>query len=290
MKEAIVIYKQNRAIVESFLRSTIELNNIDNCDERNYKKLFSILPSLELVYMVDNEFKQLSTYFYRNKIDDSTKGLTKGHLFGKAQISKTALFVSNPYISSHTGKPCITIVKPLESGYIVFDFNLVDVLAQLKLIELNRPFDRISRVIYGIIGFGLMMFSIFLAIYSGYIFFESMAKDGLGDIKTMFTPIIALTLGLAIFDLSKTILEQEVLYKNSVMNEAVEARVLTKFLISIIIALSIEALMVVFKITISDYSKMDNALFLIIGIALLIISLGVYQLFSKKAECMKGGD
>jgi len=290
MKEAIVIYKQNRAIVESFLRSTIELNNIDNCDERNYKKLFSVLPSLELVYMVDNEFKQLSTYFYRNKIDDSTKGLTKGHLFGKAQISKTALFVSNPYISSHTGKPCITIVKPLEDGYIVFDFNLVNVLAQLKLIELNRPFDGISRVIYGIIGFGLMMFSIFLAIYSGYIFFESMAKDGLGDIKTMFTPIIALTLGLAIFDLSKTILEQEVLYKNSVINEGVEARVLTKFLISIIIALSIEALMVVFKITISDYSKMDNALFLIIGIALLIVSLGIYQLFSKKAECIKSGE
>lgn len=288
MKETIVVFKQNRAIVESFLRSTIELNSIDICDEHNYKKLFTLFPSLELVYMVDGEFKQRSNYFYKNRIDDSTLGLTKGHLFNKVQIRKDALFVSNPYISSHTGRPCITIVKPIGEGYIVFDFNLLSVLSQLKLIEINRPFDGISRLVYGIIGFGLMVFSIFLAIYGGYIFIVDIGSGGLNDIKTMFTPIIALTLGLAIFDLSKTVLEQEVFYKNNIISEGLEGRVLTKFLISIIIALSIEALMVVFKIALSDYSKMENALFLILGIALLILSLGLYQFFSKKAECMRG--
>ena len=58
--------------------------------------------------------------------------------------------------------------------------------------------------------------------------------------------------------------------------------VLMKFSIAIIIALSIEALMVVFKIALHDYSQMIYALYLIIGIALIIVSLGIYSYLSKK--------
>ena len=42
----------------------------------------------------------------------------------------------------------------------------------------------------------------------------------------------------------------------------------TKFLITIIIALSIEGLMVVFKIAIENYTHMINALYLITGISM----------------------
>ncbi|MFP4333345.1 MAG: PDC sensor domain-containing protein [Campylobacterales bacterium] len=290
MKEAIVIFKKNRATVESFLRSTIDLNHIEACKSDDFSKLFSVFPALELVYKVDNSFTQVSTYYYRDREDDSTKGLVKSHLFNKALINKDDLFISNPYISSHTGNPCITVVKPVTDGYIVFDFNLIKVLTQLKLLEIYAPFDFASKVIYAIIGFGLMIFSIFLAIYSGYYFVSSIVTDGLNDIKTMFTPIIALTLGLAIFDLSKTILEQEVFYKNHHTEANIENKILSKFLISIIIALSIEALMVVFKITLSDYSEMINALYLIAGISFLILSLGIFNYFGKKAYLLKRGE
>eukprot|EP01022_Parablepharisma_sp_SALTPOND_P025372 TRINITY_DN59098_c0_g1_i1.p1 TRINITY_DN59098_c0_g1~~TRINITY_DN59098_c0_g1_i1.p1 ORF type:complete len:295 (-),score=13.89 TRINITY_DN59098_c0_g1_i1:532-1416(-) len=290
MKEAIVVFKKNRAIVESFLRSTIELNHIEACETESYSKLFSVFSSLELVYKVDNNFKQISTYYYKDKEDDSTKGLVKSHLFNKALIRKDDLFISNPYISSHTGNPCVTVVKPVDDGYVVFDFNLVKVLIQLKLIEINAPFDFVAKLIYGVIGFGLLIFSVFLAIYSGFYFISSILTDGLNDIKTMFTPIIALTLGLAIFDLSKTILEQEVFYKNHHAEANIENKILSKFLISIIIALSIEALMVVFKITLSDYSEMVNALYLIAGISLLILSLGIFSYFGKKAYLLKRGE
>jgi len=57
---------------------------------------------------------------------------------------------------------------------------------------------------------------------------------------------------------------------------------LTKFSIAIIIALSIEALMVVFKIALNDYSQMVHALYLISGIALIIVSLGLYGFLTKK--------
>lgn len=61
MKEAIVVFKRNRAIVESFLRSTIELNQVEACESEDYNKLFSVFPSLELVYKVDDKFKQITT-------------------------------------------------------------------------------------------------------------------------------------------------------------------------------------------------------------------------------------
>ena len=59
-------------------------------------------------------------------------------------------------------------------------------------------------------------------------------------------------------------------------------KILTKFLISIIIALSIEALMVVFKIALQDYTQMHNAVYLIAGVSLMIISLGLFYKYSKK--------
>ena len=57
---------------------------------------------------------------------------------------------------------------------------------------------------------------------------------------------------------------------------------LTKFLTTIIIALSIEALIVVFKIAINDYDQMVNAFYLIAGIALILISLTIFIYFSSK--------
>ena len=97
------------------------------------------------------------------------------------------------------------------------------------------------------------------------------------SVQSMFKPIIAITLGIAIFDLSKTILEQEYFFKDYSNNENINFKVLTKFLTTIIIALSIEALMVVFKIAIDDYEKMIYALYLISGVSLVIISLSVFK-------------
>jgi hypothetical protein len=107
---------------------------------------------------------------------------------------------------------------------------------------------------------------------------------GIFDLDTIFKPIIALTLGVAIFDLAKTILEQEVYFKSYSKTSKVETKMVTKFLISIIIALSIEGLMVVFKIAIHDYDKMINALYLITGISLILIALSIFIYLTKKEK------
>ena len=75
------------------------------------------------------------------------------------------------------------------------------------------------------------------------------------QLNIFFEPIIALTLGLAIFDLAKTIFSKRFYLKVIQKNEKSEYKVLTKFMITIIIALLIEALLVVFKIAIKIIIK-----------------------------------
>lgn len=92
-------------------------------------------------------------------------------------------------------------------------------------------------------------------------------------IMSFFKPIIYITIAIAIFDLSKTLIEQEVIFKSYKKDENIEKNTFIKFIISILIALSIEALMLVFKISLNNISLMSNAFWLFAGIALMIFTL-----------------
>jgi hypothetical protein len=100
----------------------------------------------------------------------------------------------------------------------------------------------------------------------------------------IFTSIISITIGLAIYDLAKTLIENEVLFKTFNYGNDLQNKTLSKFLTSIIIALSIESLMAVFKIVLDDYSKLINAFYLIIGVTLLIVGTGLYNLLSRQGN------
>lgn len=281
MKDAINIYKTNRAMVENFLTSTVQLNHIESFDPKNIESIYLLMPFLELVYEVDANYKQTSDYFYQSRTDDMTKGLIKSYLFDKVKIPDSGVFISNPYISSHTGSPCVTLVRKTQKGYLVFDFDLFKILRHMRLLASDTTFSKLSKLIYLIIGISLIVYALVITEYALYAFFTSFATQQMQQIEMIFTPIISLTLGLAIFDLAKTILEQEVFPKNYSLEENRENLIFGKFLISIIIALSIEALMVVFKTALSSEGKMIEAFYLIAGVAFMILSLGMFHFFTK---------
>ena len=163
----------------------------------------------------------------------------------------------------------------LEDCIVFLDFNLKSILKKLGFLEINKKFNFLNKSFYTVISTLMIVLALFTIFYSLYDFVDSVLNDAI-SIEYIFEPIIALTLGLAIFDLAKTILEQEVLFKSYSKNEKSEYKVLTKFMITIIIALLIEALLVVFKIAIKDYNQMINALYLIIGVVLVILSLSIF--------------
>ncbi|MFW2581249.1 hypothetical protein ACOL3B_00090 [Aliarcobacter butzleri] len=284
MKEFFETYNQHQEDIEYFLQESLKnTGSLSNHKKNDFKQLYKIFPSLELVYIIDKHTKvQTSNNFYRYKIDENAKNKDRSHLISKLHFTDSNIAFSKPYISSATRSTCVTVTIKEENEIFFLDFRIDILLQKLNLIELNKPFHSVTKGFYVIAGFSMIVLSILTIFFSLYDFMLYIFSNHDLSLEMIFKPIISLTLSIAIFDLAKTILEQEVFFKSYSKNSRVETKILTKFLTTIIIALSIEALIVVFKIAINDYVQMVNAFYLIAGIALILVSLTIFIYFSQK--------
>ena len=286
MKEFFETYIQNQEDIEYFLQESLKnLGNLSNHKKNDFKQLYTIFPSLELVYIVSKDTKiQTSSNFYRYKMDENGKEKDRSHLISKLHFKESNIAFSKPYISSATRNNCVTVTIKEGEDLFFLDFLFDIFLLKLNLIKLNKPFHSVTKGFYILAGFSMIILSIITILFSLYDFVSYLFSSNELSLEMIFKPIIALTLSIAIFDLAKTILEQEVFFKSYSKNSKVETKILTKFLTTIIIALSIEALIVVFKIAINDYDQMINAFYLIAGIALILISLTIFIYYSSKKQ------
>jgi len=285
MREYIEIYQENQTKIESFIENTLEKEyHLKEQVDEKFKKLFKNFPSLELVYVIDCKTReQISSNIFRNKTDKTQKSKKREYLIDKLSIKENGFAFTKPYQSNATGTTCITVSKKEEDEILFLDFDLEVLLERLGLIEKHKFFSQLTKSFYIVAGFFMMFLSVVAIVYAGVDFVNNLMNHQL-SIDTIFKPIIAATLGLAIFDLAKTILEQEVYYKSYIKDPRIEIKTLTKFLVTILIALSIETLMVVFKIAIENYDKMINALYLMIGTSLFIVSLSFMIYITKKKK------
>jgi hypothetical protein len=276
MKETVAIYKKQRVFIENSLTSMIESIDVDQYDTMKEKSVFTLFPALKATYKINANYKQSTPMYTEEGSDSSYLGVDKSYLLGRVQFREDNIYISNAYVNSRSGTPYITIVEHVNREYIVYDFELYTLLKELALIEGHELFGEYTRYSYAIFGFLLAGFSVALVVYAIYIAGALIVEQDKESLSGLFRSIIALTLGLAIFDLSKTVLEHEVFYKSLSRDNNLENRLLARFLTSIIIALSIESLMVVFKIALSDYSKMIYAFYLIAGVGIMIVSLSLF--------------
>jgi len=276
MKETIVIYKKQRAFIENSLTSMMESIDFSQYDMMKEKSIFTLFPALKATYKINEKYKQSTPLYTEEGSDSSVLGVDKSHLLERVQFRADNIYISNSYMHSRSGTPYITVTVHHENEYFVYDFELYALLKELSLIEGHERFSEFTRYFYALFGFLLAAFSVALVVYAVYIAYEGIVGNDQELLSGLFRSIIALTLGLAIFDLAKTVLEHEVFYKSLSRNNNLENRLLARFLTSIIIALSIEALMVVFKISLSDYSQMIHAFYLIAGVGIMIMSLSLF--------------
>lgn len=276
MKEIVAIYQNNYSFIENSLTVMVDSIDFDEYDILVTKSIFTLFPALKATYKINKKFKQSTPLFTQENIDESYVGLDKSHLLERIQFRDDNIYISNIYVNSRTGTPFVTVVVHVANEYIVCDFELYTLLEELSLIEGHEYFSEFTRYFYTLFGFLLALFSLALIIYAVFITWTIVLDSDKDLLSGLFRSIIALTLALAIFDLSKTILEHEVFYKSLSRNNNLENRLLARFLTSIIIALSIESLMVVFKISLSDSSKMVHAFYLIAGVGIMVVSLSLY--------------
>jgi hypothetical protein len=268
MQTFVNVYKQNQEMIEKFLISSLHKQSLHTLDKEESQRLFNMLNALELSYATDTDFIQGTPNFYRNHQENSFKGEDKSSITEIIDQTKKHK-ITSPYISGATGNLIVTVMIESETQYQFYDFSVQELLNRFGIIENHKYFDMFSSISYLFMGGGLILISLFSIGYAFYGFYTDMMTLNRGfDLESIFKPVIALTLALAFFDLGKTIIRHEVFSKSEGL-EVFDAKSFITFLTSIMIALLIEALLSVFKISLEGYEKMPYAAMLIVSLALL---------------------
>lgn len=283
MQDLVRSYAANAPLIQKFILSTLGNVSLKTLNVQLIERLYKTFPSLELLYMSDEGFVQNSPNIYVNREEHHHIGVDRSYLINEVEIQK-GYYISDPYISTATGFLCITVIYAVGEGYLFLDFRLRKLLERFDLIEKNDFFKGINRISYAIIGGGLLFFAVFVVLYGFYTFGGYLFGQAPLTIDVVFKPIIALTLGLAVYDLGKTIVEQEVLPRTQHVSDAFNPKTLLNFSVSIIIALLIEALLVVFKISIHNYKDLPYASTLIGALAFLLLVFAVFVYIIRKTE------
>ncbi len=251
--------------------------------ENSLDKIVNEVDSFETLYVLDESGKQVTENLTNKVAYKGGKGTNRSNksYFYRAVRQKRCV-LTDPYPSSLTNSLTVTAAYPIyndksELKYVAcMDISLKDVL------KIAHPSS--SQSLFGdFVKFAYSMFSLALLIVAFLLFYKSMStlvEQGyaniFNNIEMMFKSTILLTLSLAIFDLVKTIFEEEVLGRHKKDDAHGIHKTMVRFLGSIIIALAIEALMLVFKFAITDATHILTAVYLIGGVSLLLVALAFY--------------
>ena len=118
---------------------------------------------------------------------------------------------------------------------------------------------------------------------------ETIRAPGQSGAEAVLDVLGYVIVAIAVFDVAKYIFEDEVRRGNERRSAAEARRSLTKFLSTIVIALFLEALVVVFKTAREDVSQLIYPTALLIAAVLVLVGLGAFQRFSASVE-EKGGE
>jgi hypothetical protein len=142
----------------------------------------------------------------------------------------------------------------------------------------------LSRAVFGLASLVLMLIAVALSVYSAYLILAALGsgwdRAGHGLLEAIGYVVIA----VAVFDVAKYFVEEEVIRGREMRIASEARRSLTKFVSTIVIAVFIEALVMVFREGGKDVSNvLYPAAILLMGI-LIILGLGVYQRLSAAVE------
>jgi len=270
-------------------------NNLPSISEKTVmdrlRKIMGDLQDCEGVYLLNEKGDQISaTYLPDGSHNDTGINQSRANraYYYRAMKEKRCT-ITDPYPSLITQDLTITASKPIfdASGEIKYvaclDMPLNAVLKIAHPMPMKSFSGRFFRLGYAVFTLVLAMVALLLFLKGVGYFFTQGINFHTVDVKDVFNATILLTLALAMFDLVKTLFEEEVLGRSiESQNTADPHKTMVRFLGSIIIALSIEALMLVFKFAMTEPEKLLNSVYIIGSVALLLISLAIYIKFTGK--------
>ncbi|MEN8361452.1 hypothetical protein ABFO60_12105 [Acinetobacter baumannii] len=287
------------SLIDSMMTSlnTIPLLHDRAAQQQVINNLNYSYPFVELIYSLDSHGIQLMNSVYSPTVSDrKRRSFSKGSDRSKRPYVIVAceqfnrVVVTQPYLSTATHQLSISGVQHLtdedgkDLGYLVLNFNLQRLITYLNGDGLRSYFHPWFQAVYGLIGCMLVLVSALL-LYSAA---ESMFKvfeDGNHIATNAFGIVIIITLGMSIFDLGKTILEEEVLLNKDIHHHDTTRRTISRFMAAIIIAVSIEALLLMFKSLLyggGGSVQLINAVWMLLSAVAMMSGLGVYLWLSRE--------
>ena len=148
----------------------------------------------------------------------------------------------------------------------------------------ERFMEMLSRIAFASASLVLMAMSVALVIYGGVEVIMagwSSWKDAGG---VLLAGIGYVVIAMAVFDVAKYFIEEEVIRGREMRTAAEARRSLTKFISTIAIAIFIEGLVIVFQASKDSLPDMIYPTALLLTAVIIVVGLGIYQRLSADVE------
>ncbi len=152
---------------------------------------------------------------------------------------------------------------------------------------MNHAIDLVSRGLFVLVSVILMGLALALIGYNIWHLREVFRSDQASIATGLLDAVGYVIVAIAVFDVAKYLLEEEVLRGRELRDAAEARRSLTKFISTIAIAVFLEALVIVFQVSKKQASDMLYPTLLLLAGVLMIVGLGVFQRLSVTAEQQK---
>jgi hypothetical protein len=290
IEEYASIRTKARAYLCYIMSRNISMNSSDVGSEAyintQLNALNEAIPQAEMIYAVDENGIQIGKRVSKKNreisecCENGTDRSDRAYFY--RAVEEHRCFLTDPYPSLGSNKMVVTASFPVydDKDNLLFilciDIQLKDILKMVLPSSADSTFGKFSKMVYA--AFSIALFGVALLLFVkgiGSFLMVGMHFESI-DINEMFKSTILLTLSLAIFDLVKAIFEEEVLGKEKSHSSGESHQTMVRFLGSIIIALSIESLMLVFKFALTAPDKLIYAVYLLGGVTALIVGLSIY--------------
>lgn len=299
---AIERYHEYRRAIHELMASIVtgifdyRLIHNDESLTKAMKWLHLNYPFVDLIYTLDAKGTQTSnniTYkTFENKKQPRGLGVDRRHRpYFKKALDNEGVIVTDPYLSTSSHNLCLSsAIRCINDdgsvkGILVVDIDLANAIEFLMGDRKRKRFQPFFVSIYSIIAIGLFIVVGILLFSAGTEIATLLDGHAAMDLHLKpFGIIIFLTLALAIFDLGKTTLEEEVLMHKDIFRHSSTRRTITRFIAAILIAVSIESLLLMFKSVLGSPEYLINAVAMMATAIGLLVGLGIYVYLGAKAE------
>jgi len=147
-----------------------------------------------------------------------------------------------------------------------------------------KSMEVLSRIAFGAASLVLMALSLALVVNGALTVVAGITSSWADASDALLSAIGYVVISIAVFDVAKYFIEEEVIRGRELRIISEARRSLTKFISTISIAVFIEALVTVFRVSKNDVDKLLYPTALLLTAIMIVVGLGLYQRLSAEVE------